>query len=101
MVDLRSSATTVRATFSCPTWLQNAVTSPPLLHKEYYSYIISSHYWILLSAPLAPILYLDYLARRPNQGHTGGGVWTPSCGACLLFCDREKVSALPTLNEVQ
>ena len=41
------------------------------------------------------------LARRPNQGHTGGEVWTPSCGACLLFFDREKGSALPTLNEVQ
>ena len=32
------------------------------------------------SPPLPPGLRL---ARRPNQGHIGGGGWTPSCGACL------------------
>lgn len=54
-----------------------------------YVVFFCSHYWIIRR--LHPLLHYNYLARRPNRGHIGGGRWTvPAfevvCMYLVVFC---------------
>ena len=66
-------------------------------NRHHTSNLLSFPLLFLSSAPLTHILHYDYIARRLNWGHVGGGVYMP-----MMFLSRVG-SALPpssTCNNV-